>query len=109
MGRRAAEALLALVPRPTALLCFSDRLALGAMDAARQLGLSVPGDLSVVGFDDAPVIARAASLTTVRQDHVGKGRAAGEMLVALLHGDEPGTPDLLPTRLVERGSTAAPK
>jgi DNA-binding LacI/PurR family transcriptional regulator len=109
LGRRAAEALLAREPRPTALLCFSDRLALGAMEAAGELGLSVPGELSIVGFDDAPVIARAAALTTIRQDHAGKGRAAGEMLVSLLRGDEPGTPRLLPTRLVERGSTAPPK
>jgi DNA-binding LacI/PurR family transcriptional regulator len=108
MGRRAAEALLARGPRPTAFLCFSDRLALGAMEAAREMGLSVPRDLSVFGFDDAPVIARAASLTTVHQDHQDKGRAAGEMLVSLLRGGEMPGPVLLPTRLVERGSTAPP-
>jgi DNA-binding LacI/PurR family transcriptional regulator len=109
MGRRAAEALLARGPRPTALLCFSDRLALGAIEAARAAGLSVPGDLSVVGFDDAPVIADAASLTTVHQDHRGKGRVAGEMLVSLLRDGEVSGPVLLPTRLVERTSTAPPR
>lgn len=108
MGRRAAEALLARGPHTTALLCFSDRLALGAMEAAREVGLSVPRDLSIVGFDDAPVIARASSLTTIHQDHRDKGRVAGEMLVALLRGGETPEPVLLPTRLVERGSTAPP-
>lgn len=108
MGRGAAEALLARGPRPTALLCFSDRLALGAIEAAREVGLSVPGDLSIVGFDDAPIVAQAASLTTVHQDHREKGRAAGEMLVSLLRGGGPPEPVVLPTRLVERGSTAPP-
>lgn len=108
MGKRAAETVLNLEPRPTALLCFSDRIALGVVEAAREMGLSAPEDLSVVGFDDAPVIAVAASLTTVRQDHAAKGRAAGEMLAALLRGDEPSGPVLLPARLVVRGSTAAP-
>lgn len=108
MGQRAAEVLLSRGRRPTALLCFSDRLARGAVEAARGMGLAVPEDLSVVGFDDAPIIADVASLTTVRQDHAAKGRAAGEMLVALLRGEEPPGPVLLPTRLVVRGSTAPP-
>lgn len=72
------------------------------------MSLAVPENLSVVGFDDAPVIAVAASLTTVHQDHAAKGRAAGEMLLTLLRGEEPEEPVLLPTRLVERGSTAPP-
>jgi DNA-binding LacI/PurR family transcriptional regulator len=108
MGLRAAEALLSRRTRPTALLCFSDRLALGAMEAARGMGLSVPDDLSIVGFDDAPIIARAASLTTVRQDHRGKGRAAGEMLAVLLRGEETRGPVIFEARLVERGTTGPP-
>lgn len=108
MGKEAAEVVLSLEPRPTALLCFSDRLALGVVEAVRGMGLAVPEDISVIGFDDAPVIAAAAALTTVHQDHTAKGRAAGEMLLALLRGEEPGEPVLLPTRLVRRGSTAPP-
>ncbi len=110
LGRRSAEALLAREPRPTALLAFSDQLAIGAMEAARGRGLSVPGDLSVVGFDDVPEAETATPpLTTVRQDHAEKGRLAGEMLVAQLRGEELPEPVLLPTRLVARDSTAPPR
>ncbi len=108
-GRRAARALLTREPRPTALLAMSDQLAFGAIEAARELGLPVPQDLSVVGFDDVPAAARSAPpLTTVRQPHVEKGRRAGEMLIALLAGGETAGTVLLPTRLVVRGSTAGP-
>ena len=108
-GRKAAQLLLAGENRPTALLCMSDQLAFGVLDAARGLGLSVPGDLSVVGFDDVPEAGRTIPpLTTVHQSHAEKGLLAGRILVARLNGDEPPGTDLLPTRLVERGSTAPP-
>ena len=103
-GARAARALLALDPRPTALLTMSDELALGALDAARELELEVPGELSVVGYDDVPAAA-AAALTTVRQPLVEKGRAAGRMLLEALNGGTPIDVEL-PTELVVRGSTA---
>ena len=109
-GRIAAEALLARDPQPTAILTFSDQLALGALEAARSRGLSVPRDLSVVGFDDVPEAARATPpLTTIQQPHVGKGMLAGRTLLAQLRGEEAPSPALLPTRLVVRGSTARPK
>ena len=107
LGREAARALLAREPRPTALLAFSDQLALGVVEAAGELGLSVPGDLSVVGFDDVPEAA-TAGLTSVHQDHAEKGRLAGEMLVARLRGEEALERTLLPARLVVRGSTGPP-
>jgi DNA-binding LacI/PurR family transcriptional regulator len=108
-GRVAAHALLALDPRPTAILAMSDMLALGAIEAARERGLSVPDNLSVVGFDDVPEAARSAPpLTTVHQPHVEKGLRAGRMLVARLNGEEPEPEAILPTRLVARGSTAPP-
>ena len=75
-GARAARALLALEPRPTALLAMSDELALGALDVARELELDVPRELSVVGYDDVPAAA-AAALTTVRQPLVGEGPGRG--------------------------------
>jgi DNA-binding LacI/PurR family transcriptional regulator len=106
-GRAAAEALLAADPRPTAILATSDALALGVLDAAAAAGLRVPGDLSVVGFDDVPA-AGDASLTTVRQDHHAKGRAAGELLLAALRGEPADPPAPLPHALVVRGSTAPP-
>lgn len=99
-GERAAAAVLSLSPRPTALLCSTDVLALGAIEALRERGLDVPGDVSVTGFDDVPAAA-AADLTTVRQPLVEKGREAGRLLL------EPGTERevILPVELVARGST----
>jgi DNA-binding LacI/PurR family transcriptional regulator len=109
-GRIAAEVLLAREPRPTAILTLSDQLALGVFEAARKMGLSIPGDLSVVGFDDVPEASRTEpALTTVYQPHVEKGLIAGRLLVAQLRGEEPRSPEPLPTRLVVRGSTAPPK
>lgn len=106
-GKRAAEVLLGMEPRPTAILATSDQIAFGVLEAARELGVSVPGDLSVVGYDDVPEAARAnPPLTTVNQPHAEKGLLAGRLLVARLRGEEPPIPDLLPTRLVVRGSTA---
>lgn len=106
-GRKAAESLLTQESRPTAILALSDQLALGVLDAARRLGLSVPEDVSVVGFDDVPDAARATPpLTTVHQPHVEKGLLAGRLLIAQLRDEELLSPELLPTRLVVRGSTA---
>ncbi|WP_181776221.1 LacI family DNA-binding transcriptional regulator [Amycolatopsis pittospori] len=94
-------------PRPTALLCMSDQLALAAISAARHLGLSVPGDLSVVGFDDAPPARWSEPpLTTVRQDLAVKGRVAGELILGLLRGDKAPAPAQIPAELVVRESTA---
>jgi DNA-binding LacI/PurR family transcriptional regulator len=96
--------LLARPERPTALLAMSDMLALAAIEAARAQGLSVPRDLSVVGFDDVPRAAEAG-LTTVRQPLVEKGRIAAE----ILFGRRPGAQRImLPTELVVRGTTAPP-
>jgi DNA-binding LacI/PurR family transcriptional regulator len=105
-GRRAAASLLDRAERPTALLAMSDELALGAMRAAEDLGIAVPGELSVVGFDDTPPAALARpALTTVHQPHHDKGMAAAEWLL-----DPAGRPasQLLPVELVVRASTAPP-
>ncbi len=112
----AARQLLDVADPPTAILCFSDVIALGVVSVARERGLRVPEDLSVVGFDDAPLAARATpSLTTVRQDVLAKGRAAAAALTALLATDRPGGEGpgdeqcavhlVLPTELVVRDST----
>ena len=104
-GERAAAALLELTPRPTAILCASDVLALGVMEALGARGLDVPGDVSVTGFDDIPA-AGTAGLTTMRQPLVDKGREAGRLLIE--HGTERDV--ILPTELVARSSTGpAPK
>jgi DNA-binding LacI/PurR family transcriptional regulator len=110
LGYRAAKTLLSSKRRPTAILSSSDQLALGVLTAVEELGLSVPEDLSVVGFDGIPPGASAdPPLTTVRQDHDEKGSLAGRMLVSLLRGEDGPNPERLPTRLVIRDSTAPPR
>jgi DNA-binding LacI/PurR family transcriptional regulator len=105
-GEAAAAIALAADPRPTALLCLSDRLAEGALRAAAGLGRSVPADLSVAGFDDAPPAA-GLNLTTVRHPHRRKGALAARALLRVLDGSAVEESRTLPTELVIRGSTAA--
>lgn len=106
-GREGAALLLEGPGRPTALLALSDQLALGAVQYAREHRLSVPGALSVVGFDDAPP-GRASHppLTTVAQPIRERGVAAGLLLRSLLRGEAASPPQPFPTHLVVRGSTA---
>lgn len=89
-GNLAARELLARDPRPTAIIAQSDLLALGAIRAAEELGIPVPDQLSVVGFDGARVEGLAPyQLTTLVQPAVEKGRAAGRAVVELLAGGVP--------------------
>ena len=109
-GKAAARTLLALGDGPTAILATSDLLAFGVMEAAAELGLAVPDDLSVVGFDNVPEAARAnPPLTTVHQPHIEKGLKAGRLLISQLRGERAARPEMLPTSLVVRSSTAPPK
>jgi DNA-binding LacI/PurR family transcriptional regulator len=109
LGREAADALLSQDPPLTAILALSDQLALGVIEAAKERGLSVPEDLSVAGFDDVPEAATSRPpLTTVHQDHTKKGELAGRLLVAQLREEETEDTELLPARLVVRGSTGRP-
>ena len=78
-ARPAARDLLARAPEVTGVLCLTDVIAHDVIAVAHECGLAVPGDLSVVGFDDHPLAARAG-LTTVRQDVDAKGRAAAQAL-----------------------------
>lgn len=105
-GRRAAAALLDRAHRPTALIAMSDEIAIGALQAAEALGIAVPQELSIVGFDDTAAAAEARPpLSTIRQRHFEKGATAPRLL---LHpGDEPADV-VLPTELVARASTAPP-
>lgn len=113
-GYDGARLLLESDPRPTAVLCFSDAIAQGVIQAALDLGLRVPEDLSVVGFDDSPLAARMRpGLTTVRQDVLAKGRAAAAALTRAIAETRAGaevTPDhlLIPADLIVRESTAPP-
>ena len=106
-GQRAAQRLLSLKSPPTALFVSGDAMAVGAIHKAQDLGLSVPGDLSVVGFDDLPMAAQARPpLTTVRQPLQDLGAAAVRLLVDLAEGQPVRLPAPFPTQLVVRDSTA---
>jgi DNA-binding LacI/PurR family transcriptional regulator len=108
LGREAAAVLLQLDTRPTAIIALSDELALGAMEAVQQFGLSVPEGVSIVGFDDVADAAHATpGLTTVRQDHLEKGAAAARLLAAQLRGAEANEIHL-ESELVIRASTGPP-
>jgi LacI family transcriptional regulator len=111
-GFACARELLALPPgrRPTAIFAGSDQQAMGAYEAARQAGLRVPQDLSVVGFDDLPMCEwLSPPLTTVRQPLEEMGRTAARTLLQLLNGQPLLTPRIeLATQLRVRHSTAPP-
>ncbi|MFZ3562468.1 LacI family DNA-binding transcriptional regulator [Streptomyces sp. BH055] len=94
----------------TGIICASDPLALGAVRAARRAGLTVPGDISVVGYDDSAFMnCTEPPLTTVRQPIESMGRAAVELLVAQIQGGTVPPGELLfEPELVVRGSTAPP-
>jgi LacI family transcriptional regulator, galactose operon repressor len=107
-GRRAMADLLALDEPPTAVFAASDMMALGAIRAAGDAGLSVPADVSVIGFDDVQLADHMnPPLTTVRQDKAGLGGAAGSALMRMIEGDEDGVTKrtVLAVDLVRRGST----
>lgn len=107
-GRELATRLLTVEDPPTAIIALSDLLGLGCVDAGRELGLAVPGDLSVTGFDGIPDAAEAhPPLTTVAQDHHRKGALAGELLLEMLAG-QPARTALLRTSVVPGGSVAPP-
>jgi DNA-binding LacI/PurR family transcriptional regulator len=109
VARRLTEQLLARRDRPTAVFASSDVQALGVLEAARAAGLDVPGDVSVVGFDDIEV-SGYAGLTTVRQPLFESGKlAAGILLHALEDGHLPEPREhRLGLELVERSTTAPP-
>jgi DNA-binding LacI/PurR family transcriptional regulator len=106
-GRVRGHALLERAPDATAVFAFSDALALGVRLAAHERGLSVPGDLSIAGFDDtAPA---GEGLTSIHQPLRDKGRIAAQRLLLALADERPaGACEPLPTRLVIRDSTAPP-
>jgi LacI family transcriptional regulator len=107
-GRDAALYLLDLPDPPTAIFAFNDNIAIGAIQAARERGVRVPDDLSIVGFDDVEYAAIVTpALTTVRQPLAEMGRTAVSLLNRLLDGHGVETLHVeLATRLVVRDSTA---
>lgn len=108
-GQAAMATLLAASPAPTAVVCYNDMTALGALRAIAAHGLRVPGDISVTGFDDLFVAQYSAPpLTTVRQPMREMGRLAFETLTKLLAGFESQPIIKVPGELIVRESTAAP-
>ena len=94
-GERATKALLALPEPPSAIFAAADLMAVGAMKAARDAGLTVPDDLAVVGFDDIQLASLLdPALTTIHQDKVGLGRAAARALLEQIEN-----PDFTPAAL----------
>jgi LacI family transcriptional regulator len=113
-GYLAARALLTRPKRPTALFCFNDRMAMGAYRAAAEMGLAIPADLSVVGFDNQEIIADGLypGLTTVALPHYEMGQWAVRALTRLIEsrpgGRERASPHLMACPLVRRRSVGPP-
>lgn len=106
-GYHATRRLLRQRTPPTAIFCMSDEMAFGALQAARELGIRIGDELSVVGFDDHP-IAEAFGLTTVRQPVRDMGRTAARLMLERVATE--GTPPIhhpVEVRLIARSSTAA--
>lgn len=107
-GAEAMEGLLRRRLRPSAVLAYSDEMAIGALRVLDRRGIRVPEELSVVGIDDHP-LAELFDLTTVRQDVGDQARQAARMTLRLMDGEPVQHPHLvLPHGLVERGTTAPP-
>lgn len=107
-GYRYALELLHLPERPTALFCFNDSVAMGAYDAAKQLGLSIPGDIAIIGFDNLELIATQLhpALTTVELPHYAMGQWAIRFVLGNTDlSNLPPVQHMLPCPLIERLST----
>lgn len=110
-GVRATEKLLDMSPPPTAIFAANDEMAAGVLFAARLRGLQVPGQLSIIGFDDTPIASRVwPPLTTVRWPIVAMGRSAALKLIASEAGraDAAEEPWRFVSTLIRRGSVTSP-
>jgi len=109
MGRAATARVLQASLRPTAIVYTSDLLALAGVGVARELGLEVPGDVSIAGFDDSPLASLSSPpLTTVHVDYAGFGQAAAAVLLAAIDGGERPSFEPAPPELIVRNSTGPP-
>lgn len=105
----AAQHLMALSPRPTAIVCGNDVQAAGAILGIRRAGISVPGEVSVVGFDDIDLASAVEpAITTVRVPHRRMGRAAARLLLRMIGSVDVTESVEFDTEIVERASLAAP-
>ena len=108
-GLVAARKLLTLPERPTAIMAANDQMAFAILEIAEELGIRVPDDLSLIGFDNLPEGAHSTPpLTTVAQSLVGMGNLAADLLMQMLEGRKVENRIFeLPTRLIVRGSCQA--
>lgn len=109
-GRQALRELLGRPTPPTAVICGNDVIAFGALFEARALGMQVPHDLSIVGFDDLDLASQVdPPLTTMHVPSVSMGKGAAEYLLARLAGENPPNATELEASLIVRGTTAPPR
>ena len=109
-GADGLRAIMRRADRPTALFCSNDIVAVGALNAAVDAGIHVPGDVSLVGFDDLDVAAWPCfRLSTIHVDHAGMAARAAQLLVARLGApDSPPVREVHPVRPVPRATVATP-
>lgn len=109
-GVTAARQLLALDPRPTAILASSDHMAMATVEVAREMGLDVPRDLSVISFDNTPMtLFTRPGLTAIDQPVAKTTALAVELIVAAKRGEDlPEGPTIVPAGFIVRDSTAPP-
>jgi LacI family transcriptional regulator len=110
-GEAAARALLSSEPRPTAIIASNDRMALACLAVAREQGLDVPADLSLISFDNTPVVRfTQPSLTAIDQPVAETASRAVELIILSQRGQNtPSQPVVVDASLVERQSTAPPR
>ena len=110
-GERAAELLLSLDDPPTAIIASNDRMALAALSVANRRGLSIPRDLSLLSFDNTPVVRfTQPPLTAVDQPVAELTAMAVDLIIRSLRGDElPALPVIVEAQLIERSSTSRPR
>ncbi len=108
-GANAFRKLMSQSPRPTAVMCGNDVLAVGALREAERMGITVPNQVSVTGFDDIELAEIVnPKLTTVHVPHREMGRMAAGELVAMLETDSEARSICIPTKIIIRGSLARP-
>lgn len=97
-------------PQPTAIICGNDTLAVGAFLESRKLGLRVPDDLSITGFDDIEIAGELdPPLTTMKVDNVEIGRLAALQLISRMRGESPSLKIPIQPIFLERGTTSRPR
>lgn len=112
-GQAAARRILAMQDRPTAVFCASDQVAFGLISELTSLGVRVPKDISVIGFDDIELAQHfIPALSTIRQDRLALGRRAADLMLDCLSGSglvDPAVVETIDVALIARASTGAPE